>query len=99
MRIISLQIMVLVSSLLISQNNYIEKLPKTKSSIPMIFIKGGNFQMGSSKTEVGHFGDEGPRHEVQIDDFWIGSTYAVGRRYHNLGLLVKSLYFVKNLFA
>ena len=72
MRIISLNVMILISGLLCSQNNYIEKLPKTKSSIPMIYIKGGNFQMGSPKTEVGHFGDEGPQHEVQVDDFWIG---------------------------
>ena len=28
--------------------------------------------MGSSKSEVGHFGDEGPQHEVTVDAFWMG---------------------------
>lgn len=28
--------------------------------------------MGSSKSEVGHFGDEGPQHEVAVDAFWMG---------------------------
>ena len=28
--------------------------------------------MGSSKSEVGHFGDEGPQHEVAVDTFWMG---------------------------
>ena len=28
--------------------------------------------MGSPKFEVGHFGDEGPQHQVSIDGFWMG---------------------------
>lgn len=54
------------------QNNYIETLPKTAATLPMVFIEGGTFTMGSSKSEVGHFGDEGPQHPVVVDDFWMG---------------------------
>lgn len=28
--------------------------------------------MGSPKSEKGHFGDEGPQHQVAVDDFWMG---------------------------
>ena len=28
--------------------------------------------MGSPRNEKGHFGDEGPQHQVAVDDFWMG---------------------------
>jgi formylglycine-generating enzyme required for sulfatase activity len=28
--------------------------------------------MGSPKSEKGHFGDEGPQHQVAVEDFWMG---------------------------
>ena len=62
----------LISFIAIGQNDYIEYIPNTKEKLPMIFIKGGNFMMGSEKSEIGHFGDEGPKHKVKIDAFWIG---------------------------
>ncbi|MBR98587.1 MAG: sulfatase-modifying factor protein [Flavobacteriaceae bacterium] len=55
-----------------AQNNYVQKVPQTEENIPMIFIPSGSFKMGSPKSEIGHFADEGPQHEVQIDAFWIG---------------------------
>ena len=38
----------------------------------MVFIPGGTFSMGSPKSEQGHFGDEGPQHQVEIAPFWMG---------------------------
>ncbi|MGA1029731.1 MAG: formylglycine-generating enzyme family protein [Flavobacteriaceae bacterium] len=61
-----------LSGFLKAQTNYVEKLPKTAATLPMVFIKGGTFKMGSPKNEAGHFGDEGPQHEVTVDDFWMG---------------------------
>ncbi len=57
---------------LIGQESYEEKLNGVNHNISMVFIEGGSFIMGSPKTEVGHFGDEGPEHEVEIAPFWMG---------------------------
>jgi formylglycine-generating enzyme required for sulfatase activity len=55
-----------------SQSDYIQNLPNIEAQISMILIPEGSFIMGSDKTEMGHFGDEGPQHEVTLDSFWIG---------------------------
>jgi len=39
------------------------------------WIEPGPFQMGSPESELGRYGDEGPRHEVTIPNgFWLGQT-------------------------
>ncbi len=63
---------ILMSYNISAQNNYVQKVPQTEENIPMIFVPSGSFKMGSPKSEIGHFADEGPQHEVQIDAFWIG---------------------------
>ena len=63
---------ILMSYNIVAQNNYVQKIPQTEENIPMIFVPSGSFKMGSPKSEIGHFADEGPQHEVQIDAFWIG---------------------------
>ena len=55
-----------------AQDSYIEKLPQTSYELPMQFIAGGSFTMGSPPSEPGHFGDEGPQHQVTVDGFWMG---------------------------
>ena len=55
-----------------AQENYVEQISYNEYLLPMQFIPGGNFTMGSPKFEVGHFGDEGPQHQVSIDGFWMG---------------------------
>ena len=55
-----------------AQENFTETLPGTDHSLDLVFVKVGTFTMGSSKSEVGHFGDEGPQHEVTLDAFWMG---------------------------
>ena len=55
-----------------AQENYVEQISDNEYLLPMQFIPGGNFTMGSPKFEVGHFGDEGPQHQVRVDGFWMG---------------------------
>ena len=61
---------------------YVERI-SNNYEMDMVFIKGGSFLMGSPKSEKGHFGDEGPQHEVIIDDFWMGK-YEVTWDLYNL---------------
>jgi hypothetical protein len=40
----------------------------------MVFVRlcPGTFEMGSPETEKGHRSDEGPAHEVKVNEFWLG---------------------------
>ena len=60
------------SFLIYAQKNYTETIKGIEANLPMVFISGGTFTMGSSKSETGHFGDEGPQHQVEIAPFWMG---------------------------
>ena len=60
-----------MSSFVFAQDKYKENIAND-NKLEMEFIKGGTFVMGSPKSEKGHFGDEGPQHEVIVDDFWMG---------------------------
>jgi formylglycine-generating enzyme required for sulfatase activity len=42
--------------------------------LPMLHISAGRFLMGSPANEVGRFDDEGPQHEVQLDEFFLSQT-------------------------
>ena len=55
-----------------NEKEYTQSIPGTKEKVEMVFIPGGTFIMGSPKSEQGHFGDEGPQHQVEIDPFWMG---------------------------
>jgi len=74
---------ILISYKVGAQNNYVQKVPQTEENIPMAFIPSGSFKMGSPKSEIGHFADEGPQHEVKIDAFWIGK-YEITWNLYNL---------------
>lgn len=54
--------------------NYMEVIPGTDLSIEMIRIPGGTFLMGSPEEEAGRKADEGPRHDVKVDAFWMSSV-------------------------
>tara|TARA_B100000965_G_scaffold65036_1_gene50796 strand:- start:4695 stop:5657 length:963 start_codon:yes stop_codon:yes gene_type:complete len=69
--------------IVVAQNDYIQKIPKTEENIPMVFIPSGSFKMGSLKSETGHFADEEPQHQVEIDAFWIGQ-YEITWNLYNL---------------
>jgi len=51
---------------------YTEPLPETVVSFKMVPIRGGTFTMGSPASEKGRHADEGPRHRVRIEPFWMG---------------------------
>ena len=55
-----------------NEKEYTQSIPGTKEKVEMVFIPGGTFSMGSPKSEQGHFGDEGPQHQVEIAPFWMG---------------------------
>ncbi|HCO92705.1 MAG TPA: sulfatase-modifying factor [Phycisphaerales bacterium] len=45
-----------------------------KISFDMVLIPAGNFRMGSPANEAGRKDDEGPRHEVRVDNFYFCTT-------------------------
>jgi sulfatase modifying factor 1 len=45
-----------------------------KISFDMVLIPAGNFQMGSPANEASRKEDEGPRHEVRVDNFYLCTT-------------------------
>ena len=50
-----------------------ELFQETKEVVlEMVAIPGGSFTMGSPKEEEGHYGDEGPQHEVTLEPFFLG---------------------------
>lgn len=56
-----------------SFENYNQKLSGTTVTIPMVAIKGGTYYQGSLLTEKGRNEDEGPKHQVEVPDFWMGA--------------------------
>lgn len=65
-------LLILFHKEIIAQENYIEQIQGNDYKLPMQFIPSGSFTMGSPKFEKGHFGDEGPQHQVSVDGFWMG---------------------------
>jgi len=63
-----------MSFLKAQQSSYNEKIYGVEFELPMVYVKGGDFVMGSKKTEVGHFGDEGPQHGVALNAFWMSQV-------------------------
>jgi formylglycine-generating enzyme required for sulfatase activity len=50
---------------------YAEPIRYSDSKIELVPIPGGKFMMGSPPTEAKRKADEGPRHEVKVDPFWM----------------------------
>ena len=52
---------------------YTEEIPDTGGvKFEMVPVAGGTFMMGSPDSEPGRDRDEGPRHAVKVESFWIG---------------------------
>ena len=83
MKILASIVLLATAFLSNAQQNYTEKIQGLSQLMPMQFISGGSFKMGSPKTEPGHFGDESPQHEVVVSDFWMGQ-YEVIWDFYNL---------------
>ncbi|WP_231604503.1 formylglycine-generating enzyme family protein [Crateriforma conspicua] len=60
---------------------YSESLEYTDVTIEMVPIPGGKFLMGSPDSESGRRPDEGPRHEVRLDPFWMGKYEITWEQY------------------
>jgi formylglycine-generating enzyme required for sulfatase activity len=52
--------------------SFSQKIPATDITIEMVKIPGGSSIMGSDDSEMDRSADEGPRHEVRLDAFWMG---------------------------
>jgi formylglycine-generating enzyme required for sulfatase activity len=46
-------------------------IQKSKTTFEMVYIKGGEFQMGSPDNEAGRKENEGPVHKVTVAPFWL----------------------------
>ena len=55
-------------------NVYDQDISGSHFKIHMAPIKGGTFQMGSPKREKDRKKDEGPVHDVTVDDFWMAEV-------------------------
>ncbi|HUU27226.1 MAG TPA: formylglycine-generating enzyme family protein [archaeon] len=61
--------------------NYTIKVPGTELEIEMVYVPGGEFEMGSPENEPGHETDEGPVRKVRVEPFWIGKTEVTWEQY------------------
>jgi len=52
--------------------NYTCTIPGTSFQFDMVYIPGGEFDMGSPEDEIGLDEDESPVHRVKVVPFWIG---------------------------
>jgi formylglycine-generating enzyme required for sulfatase activity len=55
-----------------AHEHYVERIPDTGLSFPMVAVRGGTFHQGSPITEPGRRDNEGPRHRVELKPFWMG---------------------------
>lgn len=51
---------------------YTQPIPGSDEEIDLVPIEGGTYFRGSPESEEGHSEDESPRHEVNVDSFWMG---------------------------
>lgn len=70
--------------------NYIRTIPGTDISFEMIYLPGGEFDMGSSEDEPGHQADEGPVHRVRVNPLWIGKTEVTWKEYEQYAIMADS---------
>ena len=71
----------MIASLAVAQDGLVKKFTETvttktgeKISFDMVLIPAGNFLMGSPANEAGRKDDEGPQHEVHVDNFYLCTT-------------------------
>ena len=54
-----------------SMKPYVESIEHTDATIEMLPIQAGEFEMGSPADEKDRGDDEGPRHRVKVEPFWM----------------------------
>ena len=62
---------------------YVERLPGKEVSFVMIPVPGGEFLLGSPKSEADRNEDEGPQVRVKVDPFWIGRNEVTWAEYQS----------------
>ena len=72
---------------------YVEAIPGSDVSFEMVRIPAGSLTMGSPKGELGRSEDEGPQHQVEIGELWMG-RYEV--RWDEYRLFMSSLDLAKS---
>jgi formylglycine-generating enzyme required for sulfatase activity len=60
-------------------------------SLPLLWIPGGEFVMGSPPDELEREDDEGPKHRVRLAGFWLGQTPVTQVQWRALARLVPPL--------
>jgi formylglycine-generating enzyme required for sulfatase activity len=80
--VICLAVLIVTNSA-VAQDGSVKKYTETvtaktgeKISFDMVLIPAGNFKMGSPANEPGRKDDEGPQHEVRVDNFYLCTTEA-----------------------
>ncbi len=53
------------------QISYSQQIPATEHSFDMVLLPKGEFSMGSPESEVGRKDNEGPKHTVGVDSFYM----------------------------
>ncbi|MCR9198930.1 MAG: formylglycine-generating enzyme family protein [Planctomycetaceae bacterium] len=64
---------------------YQQAIDGTDVAIDMVPIPGGSFVMGSPADEPSRKDDEGPRHEVRVEPFWMGRCEITWNQYEIWG--------------
>ncbi len=59
------------------------ELPGTTQALEMVFVEGGNFQIGSPTSEKGHQQDESPQSNIEVASFWMASTETTWNLYQH----------------
>lgn len=59
----------------------LEAITAARGEYELVRISGGKFSMGSQESEEGRFDDEGPLHEVQVPDFYLGRYPVTNEEY------------------
>ncbi|MCX5769051.1 MAG: SUMF1/EgtB/PvdO family nonheme iron enzyme [Candidatus Hydrogenedentes bacterium] len=67
----------------ISGSDYVEMGGRVP--IKMVWVKGGEFEMGSPDTDRDRYDDEGPIHKVKLEEgFWMGATPVTQEQYESV---------------
>jgi len=59
------------------------ELPGTTQALEMVFVEGGNFQIGSPSSEKGRQQDESPQSNIEVASFWMASTETTWNLYQH----------------
>jgi len=70
--------------------NYTEKLPGTNIELEMVYVPGGEFEMGAPEGAPNREVDEGPQRKVKVGPYWIGKTEVTWDQYEQFAFVKDS---------